>query len=625
MHRGKQWLILIMSCFGSLGMLLLFYIVYGIGESEEMQHNAERPESLFVENAYLLSLEDGELTFAAGDRSLSYPVNEGEYTTLRDAIEKGTIADLTIEDDAVIGIVLKNQRVAADDWEYREQSIWLGEDAEYALHEAFAAYDGAMEQVITKEQLESYEEVVFYVKDGVVCGAIADASCVPNIRIFLSRDSGGKGRTSVALTANSESELTTPSGEKRTVEAGEKVRFSSGDVQVGESWVLQSDGAFAIEGTQTGVVYSNCIEVIAGADGLYLVNEVPLETYLYGVLPSEIPTTYEPEAQKAQAVCARTYAYAALSGYRYPELKAHLDDTTNSQVYNRIQPTDAVIQAVNETCGRVLMTDGKIAVTYYYSTSYGVGAAAEEIWNDSGREYLVTKLHSGFEDSSEVFASLLNEERREQLLGSIDLSDEEAFRVFLEENRLQMRLDTLTVEEELHTYDETYPWYRWSITASMDEWSEQINRQLAALDSSLKACTVYEGESAELGELTGIEVTKRGKSGVATEVTLSGTEGKVILKKQTVIRTVLAPLQQQIVCMDDSEVSGMSLLPSAYFYVEADADNIVLQGGGYGHGVGMSQNGANAMAVGGATYDSILAHYFDGTTQESIYLESRSS
>ncbi len=625
MHRGKQWLILIMSSFGSLGMLLLFYIVYGIGDSDEMHRNAGRPESLFVENAYLLSLEDGELSFAAGDGSLSYPVNEGEYTTLRDAIEKGTIADLTIEDDAVIGIVLKNQRVAADDWEYREESIWLGEEAEYALHEAFAAYDGAMEKIITKEQLESYEEVVFYVKDGVVCGAIADASCVPNIRILLSRDAGGKGRASVSLTADCESELTTPSGEKRTVKKGETVRFSAGDVQVGESWVIRSDGAFAIEGTQEGVTYSNCIEVIAGADGLYLVNELPLETYLYGVLPSEIPATYEPEAQKAQAVCARTYAYAALSGYRYPEWKAHLDDTTNCQVYNRIQPTEAAIQAVNETCGRVLMTDGEVAATYYYSTSYGVGAAAEEIWNDSGREYLVTKLHSGFEDSSEVFASLLNEERREQLLGSIDLSDEEAFRSFLQENRLQMHLDTLTVEEELHTYDETYPWYRWSVTASLEEWSEQIDKQLAGLDSSLKSYITYDGEDETIGELKAIEVTKRGKSGVATEVTLSGTKGNVTLKKQTVIRTVLAPLHQQVVCMDDSEVSGMSLLPSAYFYARTDGDNIVLEGGGYGHGVGMSQNGANAMAESGATYDSILAHYFDGTTQESIYLASRSS
>jgi stage II sporulation protein D len=66
-------------------------------------------------------------------------------------------------------------------------------------------------------------------------------------------------------------------------------------------------------------------------------------------------------------------------------------------------------------------------------------------------------------------------------------------------------------------------------------------------------------------------------------------------------------------------VSGLKLLPSAYICFNKGEKNITIKGGGYGHGVGMSQNGAKAMADSGKTYDIILKHYYTGTELGFIY------
>ena len=61
------------------------------------------------------------------------------------------------------------------------------------------------------------------------------------------------------------------------------------------------------------------------------------------------------------------------------------------------------------------------------------------------------------------------------------------------------------------------------------------------------------------------------------------------------------------------------MLPSAYFYIKKDEDgNYVLRGGGFGHGVGMSQNGANALAAAGYDYRAILTHYYNGVVIENL-------
>ena len=85
-----------------------------------------------------------------------------------------------------------------------------------------------------------------------------------------------------------------------------------------------------------------------------------------------MPATYEKEALKAQAVCARTYAWKQIQEQRLHELEADVDDTVNFQVYGNMEPQKAATEAVRETEGQILCQNGEAVEAYYFSTSAGV-------------------------------------------------------------------------------------------------------------------------------------------------------------------------------------------------------------------------------------------------------------
>jgi stage II sporulation protein D len=131
-----------------------------------------------------------------------------------------------------------------------------------------------------------------------------------------------------------------------------------------------------------GIKYSGTIEVWKGKQGLYVINEVPLEEYIKGVVAAEIKESWDMEALKAQAVVARTYAV-------YQKLKAgkdvpyHLTSTVLSQVYKGPSPSPAVTKAVDETRGEIVTYEGKPIVAFYHSTSGGMTEDAGEVFQQS--------------------------------------------------------------------------------------------------------------------------------------------------------------------------------------------------------------------------------------------------
>jgi stage II sporulation protein D len=114
--------------------------------------------------------------------------------------------------------------------------------------------------------------------------------------------------------------------------------------------------------------YHGSLEVRPSSSGLNAVNAVDLENYVRGVVPGESPASWPIEALKAQAVAARSYAIAdALHGNGYDQF-----DDTRSQVYGGVgAETAKTNQAVDATAGQVVMYAGKIAQTFFFSTSGG--------------------------------------------------------------------------------------------------------------------------------------------------------------------------------------------------------------------------------------------------------------
>ncbi len=125
--------------------------------------------------------------------------------------------------------------------------------------------------------------------------------------------------------------------------------------------------------------YRGHFQLINSGDGLTVVNDIPLELYLQGVVPSEMPPSWEHDAHKAQAIAARSYALAnmgkrAKNGY-------DLKDTPEDQAYGGASAeTPQTNDAVSETAGLVLIYDGKIIPAYYSASAGGHTKSASQVW-----------------------------------------------------------------------------------------------------------------------------------------------------------------------------------------------------------------------------------------------------
>lgn len=295
--------------------------------------------------------------------------------------------------------------------------------------------------------------------------------------------------------------------------------------------------------------YGGIIELVANG-GVAVINEIPFEEYLYGVVPSEMPASYEMEALKCQAVCARSYAYHQMQEMAYPQYQAQVDDSTTFQVYGNSEIQPSVIQAVDETAGQKLWYQGQVAAAYYYSTSCGMSTDMTAWGGSTGEETAYLK--------------------------SISISGEQG------------------------DYEKELPWYRWE----------------AAIPKTVISALISEYAETDIGNLMRLEVTERGAGGVALVLVAEGDRGSAVIETENKIRRALGGSGYEIMKQDGNLTPARDLLPSAFFEIEEQPEQIILHGGGFGHGIGMSQNGANEMAKQGMGYEEILKTFYCGVTIE---------
>lgn len=337
--------------------------------------------------------------------------------------------------------------------------------------------------------------------------------------------------------------------------------------------------------------YRGNFEIHKTEEGLLLINELLLEEYLYAVVPSEMPSTYPPESLKAQAVCARTYSYGYLEHAGLPALGAHVDDSVNYQVYNNIMEKKSSTDAVRQTEGELLLQDGKPITAYYYSTSCGYGTD-DRIWKEEGEgaaPYL-RSVHIAQDENNE------SQEISEQT----DTTQTDEMQKKSEQEEV-LREYLTTVHEE--DYEKEEPWYRWSYTVQ-DLDIDLLKKKLQERGISF----------TDFKKVKDMEIIRRAAGGSARTLVISTDQGELQVEGEYEIRYVLNQ-GGEVIRQDDSAYIPSTILPSAYFVMDLQKGKkgitgFTLYGGGFGHGVGMSQNAAKAMAQSGKTYEEILAMFY---------------
>ena len=306
-----------------------------------------------------------------------------------------------------------------------------------------------------------------------------------------------------------------------------------------------------------GGVYAGPFRLQGDAYGSWsLVEQVPLERYLLGVVPHEIGAGAPAAALQAQAVLARTWALRnqgrfAVDGY-------HLCADTQCQVYGDPRGAGAAVKrAVVATQSLVLSWAGQPIHAVYHASNGGVSAGFGEAWGGAGFPYLKPAIDA---PSS----------------GPQSLA-----------RRFPLPLGTPSVQDFLAhggaAYGADHSRFRW--TRSLD--AAQIGKALAV-------------QAPQVGLPQQVDVLRRGASGRVLALKIVGQGGEVVLYLDAIRRT-LRPL------------------PSTLFVVQKVAPGQWLfEGGGFGHGAGLSQAGAMDLAQRGWGLQQILQHYYPGTNLQPL-------
>ncbi len=269
-----------------------------------------------------------------------------------------------------------------------------------------------------------------------------------------------------------------------------------------------------------------------------------------------------------------------MQGSRLESFGAQVDDSVSFQVYQNSGEVPESNQAVSETAGQILLSNAQPINAYYFSTSHGK-TSTDEVWEAS--------VPSGYLKSVECTYDAAEPWYQWSLTLSMEKLLENAKNLF----------PGVSSIEKMEIREMGEPWYQWSLTLSMEKLLENAKNLFPGVSSIEK-----------------MEIREMGEGEAVLELALYTDCGEKILHSEYDIRSLLAPSGIEITRQDGSVVKGTKLLPSAYFTLQenkTETGSITgyeITGGGYGHGVGMSQNGAKGMANAGKNYREILSYFY---------------
>lgn len=354
-------------------------------------------------------------------------------------------------------------------------------------------------------------------------------------------------------------------------------------------------------------LYYGTLELFNKDNKMRIINELDIEQYLRFVVPSEMPRYGGVEGYKVQAIAARTYALSELLSGRFSKSGFHVVDTVSSQAYNS-QPSNSFCDAaIEETRGMVMSYKGSIIDAKYYSTSCGVGAPYNEVWFNNKAEFKKNmEPYLEFGDYTEN--------------GIKSLSDEEVISTFLKDWTIK-------------AYDSNAPLFRWKYDMTKQLLDDTINKNICEL---YKKSPVYIKKkwyfgiyrktnipADGIGDINDLYISKRGKAGNALEIVLSTDLGDYKVTGENNIRHLLSPDTSEFIItpLYGDTIKNMTVMPSSFFVIDkiiqgSKIKSITIYGGGYGHGVGMSQYGVIGLVRDGKNYQDILNIYYKGIKLE---------
>ena len=357
--------------------------------------------------------------------------------------------------------------------------------------------------------------------------------------------------------------------------------------------------------------FTGALRLVAKGGDVVAINVVTVEEYLSSVISSEMSAASSTNLLKAHAITSRSWLLAQrersgelkAGGKRYPTTsRAHgrlvrwydreehdLYDVCADDHCQRYQgvpksSADAVRQSVAQTRGQVVMYDGRICDARFSKSCGGITEPFGNVWQPVEIPYLVNR------------ADIPAAGRLPDFLAGPDVSRENLAEGWIRSSPPAFcnTADTRILSQVLLTYDqETADFYRWKV--------EYTQESISAL--------IREKTGIDFGAIVDMAPVERGPSGRLTLLKIVGEKKTLTIGKELEIRRTLSPshLYSSAFVIDSEDIRGT--IPSRF----------VLTGAGWGHGVGLCQIGAAVMGDRGYSPESILSHYFPGTSVSTLY------
>jgi peptidoglycan hydrolase-like amidase len=350
------------------------------------------------------------------------------------------------------------------------------------------------------------------------------------------------------------------------------------------------------------------LRIQATADGMTVINQIPLESYLVSVISSEMSASCPAELLRAHAIVSRSWLLAQLTRERAHEtvVHSHAAQTSGeeeiSRWYDRESHNDfdvcaddhcqryqgiskafseAAFDAVSSTRGKVLVYGDDVCDARYSKSCGGMTEAYSAVWEDRDIPYLKPVFDGPGDEVPGHRLPLSIEVNAEDWISSTPVAY-----CGVANPELLARI--------LPGFDqETADFYRWQVEYSQEELTEMLLTRLGI----------------DFGRVHSLVALERGESGRIIRLRIVGEKRTLVIGKELEIRRALS----------------RSHLYSSAFVVRAAREStdyparFNLVGAGWGHGVGLCQIGAAVMADRGHGNEEILAHYFRGATLRSIY------
>lgn len=429
----------------------------------------------------------------------------------------------------------------------------------------------------------------------VLSGSFIDGDGVP-----VKEGTYGASLENNAVKLLGESELTAPVI-KLTPTGFESSRFTVHGVKIGLNFHWEREESQQFQGE---------LVIEPSGEGLMIINQLPLESYLVSVISSEMSASCPAELLRAHAIVSRSWLLAQLIRERGGETNSRSQSTAqigdqdeivrwydrqshrdfdvcaddHCQRYQGISKafSQAAFDAVGDTRGKVLMYGEDICDARYSKSCGGLTEAYSAVWDDQDVPYLKPIYDGPGSEAPGHRLPLSVEVHAEDWIASTPVAY-----CGLGTPELLKRI--------LPGFDqETHDFYRWQIDYSQEELSEILLARLAV----------------DFGRVHSLVALERGESGRIIKLRIVGEKRTLVIGKELEIRRALS----------------RSHLYSSAFVVRATREQqsefperFRLIGAGWGHGVGLCQIGAAVMADRGHGHEEILSHYFTGTRISEHY------